>query len=257
MRIIGMKKAVVAAGFALALSAAAAPAHAVLIGASGTWTSVTSNSASFLNGVGTDTIAWGAQWNNRRYAAVPQSSYNFTGWNADLLLPTTATPLFFGLGAFTHNNQVIGGTSITQAILGLSVDIGGATLNFSAPFGHTETYNYPTTNFGFPCAEGGSEPCPDLVRLTTVDISEAFSLGGQAYRFNLAGFFKGDGASGFDGTGIVDRFLTVENQSNVAILVGKLSLVSIPVPEPATLGLFALGILGMGGLAHRRRRQVV
>ena len=133
MRIIGMKKAVVAAGFALALSAAAAPAHAVLIGASGTWTSVTSNSASFLNGVGTDTIAWGAQWNNRRYAAVPQSSYNFTGWNADLLLPTTATPLFFGLGAFTHNNQVIGGTSITQAILGLSVDIGGPSTSCTTP----------------------------------------------------------------------------------------------------------------------------
>ncbi|QSP95351.1 THxN family PEP-CTERM protein [Marinobacter salinisoli] len=214
---------ILAGSLALALilptSAAAISVDSVV----GTWAPV-SGGAGTLTGLGTNEIRWG------NTSSGQDSGYRFDG---------AAPPAFdvgideaFILGDFTHFNFPIpSGTSITQAQLNVDMNytIDGVSSNnlFEFLFIHDETPN-------------ACSPLPDCsndsVSISGLSTSDVFDIGGILYTLELFGFVQ-DGA-------FTDMFSTIEDQANTAQLVGRFSAVT--VPEPGTLALAGLGLLGLG-----------
>ncbi|MDJ0508638.1 MAG: THxN family PEP-CTERM protein [Crocosphaera sp.] len=214
-----------------------ATAQAASVNTSGTWSNITGNPVD-LNGVGTNQINWGNPFNLDN----AQSGYVFAGVNGEnVTLPTAFGEMsnVFDLGTFIHNNFTITGGSITGATLNIEANfINGSneTQTFSFGFSHFET-----PNNAVPCAAGGSQPCPDLVSfLNNGASSETVTIDGTQYRLDITGFQLEDGT-------VVQEFLTLEGQANMATLQGKLTA----VPEPLTM-LGAGAAIGFGGFFKRK-----
>jgi hypothetical protein len=170
--------------------------------------------------------------------------------------PTDPTPFQaenpFDLGVFTHENFPIRLPSLDSVDLVLSVagTIDGVAFTLDPVFGfeHVETPNDAT-----PCAEGGDNPCPDLVRLGNVqDLSEVVTVDGQDYTIVIEGFV--DVVTGE----LTESYLTEENQNNNALLRARIDEpLPPPPPPPAPIPLPAAGwalLAGIGGLGLLRRR---
>jgi hypothetical protein len=167
--------------------------------------------------------------------------------------PPPNTPPFL-IGTFTHVNEPIGGTAITGINLEVSFDIlvdgvDQGIHNFFFHFAHDETSNGLD-----PCPYGGANfqgvninGCADSVTVSFIDVSDSFSVGGVAYTFNLLGFDGTDCTSGIN-----SQFLTVEGQENPAALCAEIrTLSSIQAPEPGTLALLGLGLIGLTFVRRR------
>ena len=217
---------------------AASSAQAVPITTTGVWTNPQPPSGPVFDtvvGVGTDEISWGTP-----IGGGSQSSYEFNG----LTSVDIGNPLdghLFPLGDFVHNNFPINDFQFLGA--DLSVVISVPSIPVAAGFGpfsflHNETPNSP------PCDPAGDPPCPDVVSIPLTLAGTPFTFGGQNFVFFLAGFQPPGGGP------IIPDFITTEGQSNTATLFAGVR----PVPEPTTLFLLGLGLLGLGVISRRRKK---
>jgi hypothetical protein len=156
------------------------------------------------------------------------------------------TDQVFQLGTLTHYNEPInGGTAASSARLNLATTISGATpstQSFSYQFLIDETPNQ--TPCAYPSTPGN--PCADRITFNNLTTSSAFTIGGVPYTIMLLGF------SSNGGTTITSFYDSQEGGSNSIGLYAMITTPT-PVPEPATIALLGMGLLGFA--AARKRRQ--
>ncbi|ENO15625.2 PEP-CTERM sorting domain-containing protein [Marinobacter nanhaiticus D15-8W] len=220
---------------------------------SGQW--INASGGMYVSGEGTNQIRWGA--------GQKQSGYDFVG-NSSLPQSITDSSPFI-LGEFTHRNHPIGEYSAIDSVeldiyASFSNDDGSvATGPFTFLFDHNETENNAAVtqhcgNWDFICyflsalyGNKGSYtthdgPVDDIVKVifdTSVESSE-FTLGNSIYSLSLLGF-----------EGNANELDTAENEMTSINLIASLNVRS--VPEPGTVALLGMGLLGMG-LVRRRSK---
>jgi len=213
---------------------------------SGQWTNA--SGGVFVNGEGTNQIRWGN--------GVQQSGYGFTANDSLPLTISDSTP--FVLGSFTHYNYPIAtGSAISSVDLdvyaGFSTSGGAAATGpFTFSFDHDETLNnapvgqcghicqFIATVFGFDTTFTTYDgPVDDIVGVTFDEsLSSEFTLDSKVYSLNLIGF-----------EGFASELSTPEHEATSVNLLASLSVQQ--VPEPGTLALLSLGLLGLGALRKR------
>ncbi|MFD2230715.1 THxN family PEP-CTERM protein [Alkalimarinus sediminis] len=176
---------------------------------------------------GNEAISWGVPVSQK------QSGYELDVYKSTFDVTSDQS---FLLGDFTHHNYVMKrGTSIYEASLKMDVTVSTPsiqdTINLSFLFDHTETTNN--------CSS--SPTCSnDLIKVVS-NANNQFSFNNTLYEFEILGFMTNGVLS--------DIFSTVENQSSVAALVGRVNTVS--VSEPSSVGIFSLGLAAL--LLARRK----
>ena len=239
-------KFVAAAVCAATLTATASAAPVSFSNITGSWSSVDPAGVTISdNGTANPSMRWGTP-----FGQPDQSGYDFNA-AADFSVgvpPNTDV----NLGTFSHLNNPITGTSLNTATLTVAIDIvvdgiAQGSRSFMFDFTHNETPNGDD-----PCANGGANGvglnvngCADMVSVTNNNLSEDFLVDGLLYTIAIVGFKVGGN--------IVTSFETIEEMTNTAQLIGRITVAEVPIP--AAIPLFLSGIAGLGFAARMRKKK--
>lgn len=196
---------------------------------SGVWNSA---SGGFnVNGLNTNEIRWGdpteTYQSGLRFDGSAPPSLNFEIDEA------------FSLGELTHFNfPIYSGTAATSANLGIELAFSEPNYsgNFEFTFGIDETPNAP-----------GPPESDDFIAFPGAYANETFEIGGTSYTLKLLGF-------GDNPDALIEEFRSPEGGSNSAQLWATVTTPSA-VPEPGTIALLGIGLMGLGIVGRKRDRK--
>jgi len=162
----------------------------------------------------------------------------------------------FNIGTLKHFNQTIknDGLAGTNTDFSLKLDfgdgIGSKLFDFSLSIDETPN-RICNNNNGKDCAyqTDAGKGCADQITWDfAINNGSTFEYENETYSLELVGF-----GSGFDGTTIVNEFISQEDGNNSASLFAKLVKVDTTqdIPEPASL----LGLAGLGLYFARSRKK--
>lgn len=204
----------------------------------GNWTGTAGGSSvNYVNNVAVsygngleDQVLWGSP------AGSGQSGLGFTG--------IAPAPVTFGIGdAFEigqlqhFNNPIYAGTAASSAFLTIS-------MSFSDPASLTGSFD-----FTFAIDETPNAPGPpysdDHITFPSSYAAETFVINNVNYTLQLLGF-------GNSADNLITTFSSPEGGTNATQLWGSITTPPNPVPEPSTILLMGLGLLGLIGYNRKR-----
>ena len=221
-------------------------------------------------GAGVGALSWGGSTGFGQSSLVIGDSPAAGNLNTYLGVGVPNAPPFLGLStSLTHNNNPITGTSLLSAILTNTVTLNPASPDNPALLPQLFPFNiaFVETPNSAPCAATSPQnnPCNDIFVLTGGLLNSSFNYdaldgdGLMTYFVNIFPVSGGvlgmleDSACIAAGqlTGCIG-FTTPEGQSTELAFGFTISTNPLRIPEPGTLALFGLALMGMSAL---RRRQ--
>jgi hypothetical protein len=207
----------------------------------GSWSNPSSNFN--VTGIDTNEVRWGTPFGTEK------SGLRFDGIAPPSVSLSNQTD--FVLGQLTDFNFVVT-NPINSVDLNLALNLDGVATqpSFKYTFNIDETSNGGNVA-GCPSFQQSNVPCDDRITFPSNFTPTNFSLGGQDYTLQLVGFSKTA-----DGSSPISQFITQENISNTAYLVGRITTPSQTrrVSEPTML--FGLSAFGLYTLMYRLNKGV-